>query len=225
MAEMAEKVDLEGLGRPSAGFKIGRVKWFNVAKGWGFLTPVNPETRVLEKEKEVFVHQSVLQMTGFRSLGDEEVVEYKALNSDKGHEATAVRAVGGGDCQGSHRRPGAKKKTKKVRCFNCGDFANHLASKCPQAPMPKRCHNCKGADHLIEDCPTLPPEKKRDKEKEQAAAATAAATTTAAAAATTSATAEATPAVKGAAPAAGTKGASSAAPADSAVASKSNGKS
>ena len=54
-------------------------------------------------------------MSGFRSLGDDEVVEYKAVNSDKGHEATAVRAVGGGDCQGSHRRPGAKKKTKKVR--------------------------------------------------------------------------------------------------------------
>ena len=53
------------------------------------------------------------------------------------------------------------------RCFNCGDFANHLASKCPQAPMPKRCHNCKSPDHLIEDCPTLPPEKKREKEREQ----------------------------------------------------------
>ena len=53
------------------------------------------------------------------------------------------------------------------RCFNCGDFANHLASKCPQAPMPKRCHNCKSPDHLIEDCPTLPPEKKREKEKEE----------------------------------------------------------
>ena len=33
------------------------MKWFNVAKGWGFLTPVNPETRALEKDKEVFVHQ------------------------------------------------------------------------------------------------------------------------------------------------------------------------
>ena len=41
--------------------------------------------------------------------------------------------------------------------------------------MPKRCHNCKSADHLIEDCPTLPPEKKREKEKERAAAAAAAA--------------------------------------------------
>ena len=42
--------------------------------------------------------------------------------------------------------------------------------------MPKRCHNCKAADHLIEDCPTLPPEKKREKEKADAAASTATAT-------------------------------------------------
>ena len=28
-------------------------------------------------------------------------------------------------------------------------------------PMPKRCHNCKSEDHLIEECPTLPDEKKR----------------------------------------------------------------
>ena len=44
--------------------------------------------------------------------------------------------------------------------------------------MPKRCHNCKSADHLIEDCPTLPPEKKREKEKERAAAAAAASSAT-----------------------------------------------
>ena len=54
-------------------------------------------------------------MSGFRSLGDDEVVEYKAVKSDKGLEATVARAAGGGDCKGSHRRPGAKKKAKKVR--------------------------------------------------------------------------------------------------------------
>jgi hypothetical protein len=62
-----------------------------------------------------FSFQSVLQMNGFRSLGDDEVVEYEAVKSDKGLEATVVRSVGGGDCVGSHRRPGAKKKAKKVR--------------------------------------------------------------------------------------------------------------
>ena len=47
------------------------------------------------------------------------------------------------------------------RCYNCGEFANHLASQCNKGPMPKRCHNCKAEEHLIEDCPTLPPEKQR----------------------------------------------------------------
>eukprot|EP00094_Tigriopus_californicus_P004214 TCALIF_04061-PA protein Name:"Similar to lin-28 Protein lin-28 homolog (Drosophila melanogaster)" AED:0.21 eAED:0.23 QI:224/0.66/0.75/1/0.33/0.25/4/0/120 len=86
----------------------GKCKWFNVAKGWGFVVSE-------DGEHEVFVHQSALQMTGFRSLGDEEEIEYQATQSDKGLEATAVRAKGGGDCQGSHRRPGAKKKLRKVR--------------------------------------------------------------------------------------------------------------
>ena len=104
--------------------------------------------------------QSVIQMGGFRSLGDEEQVEFKAVQSDKGFEAVEVRGVAGKDCEGSHRRPGSKKKLKKVRCYNCGEFASHLASQCGQGPLPKRCHHCKAEDHLIEDCPTLPEEKK-----------------------------------------------------------------
>ena len=49
------------------------------------------------------------------------------------------------------------------RCYNCGEFANHLASQCNKGPMPKRCHNCKSEEHLIEECPTLPSEKRRPK--------------------------------------------------------------
>ena len=49
------------------------------------------------------------------------------------------------------------------RCYNCGEFANHLASQCNKGPLPKRCHNCKSEDHLIEDCPTLPVDKRRTK--------------------------------------------------------------
>ena len=40
------------------------------------------------------------------------------------------------------------------RCYNCGDFGSHIAAKCPHGPLPKRCHFCKGEDHLIADCPT-----------------------------------------------------------------------
>ncbi|KAK6985363.1 Protein lin-28, partial [Biomphalaria glabrata] len=38
-------------------------------------------------------------------------------------------------------------------CYNCGDFANHIAAKCPHGPLPKRCHQCKSTEHLIADCP------------------------------------------------------------------------
>ena len=51
---------------------------------------------------------------------------------------------------------------KNFRCYNCGEFANHLASQCNMDPMPKRCHHCKSEDHLIENCPTLPDEKRRN---------------------------------------------------------------
>ena len=43
------------------------------------------------------------------------------------------------------------------RCYNCGDFGNHIASKCPHGPLPKRCHNCKSTEHLIADCPLRDP--------------------------------------------------------------------
>lgn len=45
------------------------------------------------------------------------------------------------------------------RCYNCGDFGNHIAAKCPHGPLPKRCHNCKSTEHLIADCPIRTPEK------------------------------------------------------------------
>nr|CAD7604105.1 unnamed protein product [Timema genevievae] len=103
---------------------------------------------------------SVIQMSGFRSLGDEEEVEFECKNSDKGLESTLVTGLEGADCCGSHRRPTSKKRFRKIRCYNCGEFANHIAAKCTMGPQPKRCHNCKSQDHLIADCPTRLDRKK-----------------------------------------------------------------
>ncbi|GBP14294.1 Protein lin-28 homolog [Eumeta japonica] len=104
---------------------------------------------------------SVIQMPGFRSLGDDEVVEFECKESEKGLEATRVSGPSSIDCQGSHRRPMSKKRFRKIRCYNCGEFANHIAAKCTIGPQPKRCHNCKSEDHLIADCP-IKIEKKKD---------------------------------------------------------------
>ncbi|GAB0100722.1 Protein lin-28 homolog [Sergentomyia squamirostris] len=124
----------------------GKCKWFNVTKGWGFITPH-------DGGPDIFVHQSVIQMTGFRSLGDAEEVEFECKASDKGLEATRVTGPSFEDCQGSAFRPTTRRRFRKMRCYNCGEFANHIAAKCVLGPQPKKCHHCKSADHLIADCP------------------------------------------------------------------------
>lgn len=54
-------------------------------------------------------------MQGFRSLGDDEEVEFECKVSDKGLEATLVTGPEGADCVGSHRRPVTKKRFRKIR--------------------------------------------------------------------------------------------------------------
>ncbi|GAB6028040.1 hypothetical protein CHUAL_002261 [Chamberlinius hualienensis] len=132
------------------GPKKGICKWFDVNKGFGFITPEDSEG---DDTSDVFVHQSSIHMNGFRSLEAGEEVEFYYRKTEKGLEATLVTSVGGGDCKGSSKRPKSKKKSRKIRCYNCGEFANHIAAKCRLGPQPKRCHNCKSEDHLIADCP------------------------------------------------------------------------
>ncbi|XP_055627353.1 protein lin-28 homolog [Toxorhynchites rutilus septentrionalis] len=138
----------------------GHCKWFNVVKGWGFIIPD-------DGGQEVFVHQSALQMEGFRSLGENERVEFESKLTDKGYEATKVYGPSQSQCVGSTFRPGVKRRFRKIRCYNCGEFSDHISQTCSLAPLPKRCHHCKSEDHLVADCPNKPPTLRRPKSSHQ----------------------------------------------------------
>ncbi|XP_045035225.1 LOW QUALITY PROTEIN: protein lin-28 homolog [Daphnia magna] len=125
----------------------GRCKWVNVSKGWGFVTPD-------DGSPDIFVHQSVIRMSGFRNLAEGEEVELETKDVVKGEEATMVTGPGGSECRGSQRHPKKTIKSKRIRCYNCGVVGSHIASKCTMGPQPKRCHQCKAEDHLISECPS-----------------------------------------------------------------------
>ncbi|HEY2209943.1 MAG TPA: cold-shock protein [Gaiellaceae bacterium] len=65
----------------------GTVKWFNDAKGYGFITPD-------EGGKDVFVHFSAIAGDGFKTLTEGAKVEFEPSEGQKGPEARNVIAVG-----------------------------------------------------------------------------------------------------------------------------------
>ena len=64
----------------------GTVKWFNDAKGYGFITPD-------EGSKDLFVHHSSITGDGFKSLAEGARVEFEERQGTKGPEATNVVSV------------------------------------------------------------------------------------------------------------------------------------
>jgi CspA family cold shock protein len=65
----------------------GTVKWFNDAKGYGFITPA-------EGGKDLFVHHSSVAGAGFKTLAEGAAVEFERVEGKKGPEAANVVAVG-----------------------------------------------------------------------------------------------------------------------------------
>jgi CspA family cold shock protein len=65
---------------------IGTVKWFNDAKGFGFITPENGD-------KDCFVHHTAIKAEGFRSLSEGDRVEFDIVQGAKGPAAENVTKV------------------------------------------------------------------------------------------------------------------------------------
>ncbi|OIO11588.1 MAG: cold-shock protein [Elusimicrobia bacterium CG1_02_63_36] len=64
----------------------GTVKWFNDQKGFGFITPE-------DGSKDVFVHHSAITMDGFKTLAENQQVEFEIEQTDKGPRAANVKPL------------------------------------------------------------------------------------------------------------------------------------
>ncbi len=64
---------------------IGRVKWFNNDKGYGFIE--------FKENEDIFVHYSAIEVEGYKTLSEGQLVEFKLVETSKGYQAINVKLV------------------------------------------------------------------------------------------------------------------------------------
>ena len=82
----------------------GTVKWFNVTKGFGFITPDGEDPR------DVFVHHTGIHAEGFRTLAESERVEYDTEVHDGKLKAVNVTGPDGAFVQGAPKHPKGERR-------------------------------------------------------------------------------------------------------------------
>lgn len=63
----------------------GTVKWFNAEKGYGFI--------VSESGEELFAHYSQIQIDGYKTLNENEQVEFDVITESRGPQASNIRVI------------------------------------------------------------------------------------------------------------------------------------
>ena len=64
---------------------IGRVKWFNNEKGYGFIE--------FKENEDIFVHYSAIELEGYKTLSENQLVEFKLIETSKGYQEINVKLV------------------------------------------------------------------------------------------------------------------------------------
>ena len=64
---------------------IGRVKWFNNEKGYGLID--------FRENEDIFVHYSAIELDGYKTLSENQLVEFKLIETSKGYQAINVQLV------------------------------------------------------------------------------------------------------------------------------------
>ncbi len=65
--------------------QTGKVKWFNDAKGWGFIE--------VNGSRDVFVHYTAIESEGYKSLSEGQVVQFELVETPKGPQAHKVALI------------------------------------------------------------------------------------------------------------------------------------
>ena len=63
----------------------GKVKWFNDSKGYGFIE--------YKENEDIFVHYSAIELEGYKTSSENQLVEFKLIETSKGYQAINVKLV------------------------------------------------------------------------------------------------------------------------------------
>lgn len=110
-----EVSDFEGLDAPDTVRIAGRVKWFDVGKGYGFIVPDDPSQT---EAKDVLLHISSLKDGGWDAAGEGALIECDCARRAKGWQVVQVHDLGEGQVETTARRAGyegLRSDTRSVR--------------------------------------------------------------------------------------------------------------